>query len=85
MPASYGAHWPQHRRVAVASSCTAAPEEAAEGMDSLGRPISRRRWGSRKKRFSSAYSDSSMSDGGEVSLFADRIKGFSHISSLPGA
>ena len=43
-------------------------EEAAEGMDSLGRPISRRRWGSRKKRFSSAYSDSSMSDGGEVSF-----------------
>ena len=47
-------------------------EEAAEGMDSLGRPISRRRWGSRKKRFSSAYSDSSMSDGGEVRFFAKR-------------
>ena len=40
-------------------------------MDSLGRPISRRRWGSRKKRFSSAYSDSSMSDGGEVRSFVD--------------
>ena len=50
-------------------------EEAAEGMDSLGRPISRRRFGSRKKRFSSAYSDSSMSDGGEVRSSDDNSTG----------
>jgi hypothetical protein len=40
-----------------------AANEAAEGLDSLGRGLSRNRLGSRKKRFSSAYSDSSMSDG----------------------
>ena len=45
------------------SSRTDIPDEDAERLDNFNASnISRRRWGSRKKRMSSAFSDSSMSD-----------------------